>query len=246
MAQNGAPVKQRKRPRTPLERTFSWPLNYPFITAIVILPGTVLALLGMVNLLSGEKPWPPKYGSVDMCVVYVNAHKRLQVIENPAEMGFEALQASLLARIEEDATFVLPFAQQGQMVAGYNGDFKYRILTPEGQEPQAVRAYCDSNNGGRTITTYEVSPDLLLPVRYFNGLSPVTITLWTYPFTFLVVLPVLFFTGRRTRRRMARREKRHREGMSERVAARENDPNASEHAPRKKRRRRRRRKPSEY
>lgn len=209
-----------------MERALAWPLSHPFITAIILLPGTVLVLFGMVNLMSPEEPWPPKFAGVDMCVVYLNADGRLQVIENSAERGFAALQKSLLARIEENASFVLPFAQQGETIASYNGRFKYRILTLEGEEPQAVRACCDHNNGKRVITTYEVSPDLLLPVRYFNGLSPWTITLWVYPFTFLVVLPVLFFMGIRTRRRLWRREERHREEMDERAAVLQSYPSA--------------------
>ena len=245
MAQNGAPIKRRKRPRTPLERTLSLPLSYPFITSMAVLPGSVLVLIGMVNLIIGEHRWPPEYGSVDMCVVYVNAANRLQVIENSAEKGFDAFQESLLARMKENATFVLPFARQGQAVASYNGRFEYRVLTPEGEEPQAIRATCDHTSSRRIITTYEVSPDLLLPVSYFIGVSPLTITLWTYPFTMLVVLPVLFFAGRRTRRRMSRREKRHREEMKERAAAGQDDPSAQEQVTKKKRRRRRRKRRSE-
>jgi hypothetical protein len=241
MEQTSAPLKTRKRRRTPLERTLSWPLNYPFLTALLILPGSVLILIAFVNLLTSEKPWPPAVGGVNLCIVYVNADGRLRVIEGSRDESFEALQARLLARITENATFVLPYTQQGQAVASYNGRFKYRILTPEGQVPQAIRTWCDHDNGRRFITTYEVSPDLLLPASYFSGLSPWIIALWTYPVSVLLLLPVLIVMGRRTRRRLLRRAERHREELKERADAAQANPNAPDQAKEKRRRRRRRR-----
>ena len=238
--------RKRKRPRTPVERSLSGPFSYPFITSFVIIPGCIVGLVAMINIITGAKPWPPEYGSVDLCILYVDADDRMRTIDSAPGQSFEALQESLLSLIAENSTFILPTARQGEPVPSFRGRFKFRILSPEGYEPQRIRARCEHDNGNLVITTYDVSADQLLPKSYFTGTSTSTVAYWTYLFTSLVLFPALFLGGRRTRRRMKRRTKRDLEEMpdSPETLQIEIDSEDQTQRSKKKRRRRRRRKES--
>ena len=243
MEATGEPKKRRKRkrPRTPVERSLSWPYCYPFITSFFIIPGCIVGLVAMINLVTGAKPWPPEYGSVDLCIVYVNADGHMRAIDSAPGQSFAALQESLLSRIAENSTFVLPAARQGETALSFGGHFKFKILSPEGYEPQRIRARCEHDNGTLVITTYDVSSDLLLPKSSFTGTSPSKVAYWTYLFTLLVLFPVLFIGGRRTRRRMKRRTKRDREERIDVPEALQIEIEAEDQARMSKKKRRRRR-----
>lgn len=52
---------RRKQRRTRFERTFVGPLNHPFLTAFVILPACLSAILWFTNNMVGESRWPPAH-----------------------------------------------------------------------------------------------------------------------------------------------------------------------------------------
>ena len=95
--------------------------------------------------------------------------------------------------------------RQGEPLKSYDNQFSCRILSAEGEDLQRIRARCESDGGRFRATVYDVSPDLILPISFQTGFLPLIVAAWSYPIMGLVVLPILYTAGRRTRRRLKRR-----------------------------------------
>ena len=231
--------RRRKQRRTPFEYTFAGPLSHPFLTAFVVLPAGLSAILWCTNNLVGESGWPPPHYYVELCIIYVNTDRRLRDIEDSRGSGFVALQENLLKRIEEGARFILPAERQGEMLKSYDNQFSYRILSTDGEDSQRIRARCETDSGRFRTTVYDVSPDLILPISFQTGFLPLIVAAWSYPIMGLVVLPILYIAGRRTRRRLKRR--RENQIAEDNLAPIELKEDRESDRPRRERRRKRKR-----